>query len=477
MGNEVQLFQDGEGLAVVGDETAVGQFLAALEQPGREVTAKRLAPIIRTVGNAGEAAGPALQTLVDAQTTVGQWVKLTPESAAKLSGAGLMKGSTLSSNRAVVVGAKGQTEHILEIVKGSGNLGPAALLASPAALPVVAGLMAQLAMEQALDEITDYLAAINEKVDDIIRAQKDAVLARVIGVGQVLDEAMLIRQSVGRVSEITWSKVQTSSQIIAETQSYALRQLDAIADKLESKTSIPDLAKAAKQSETQVQEWLAVLARCFQLNEAMAVLELDRVLDAAPDELEQHRQGLLEARRQRRARIVKSTEHLITRMDDAAARANKKVLLNPVASPQVVKSDQKVVGTVSQFHNLLGITPNYQATSAKRWAEAVAEVKDGAIKTGAQGIKKAQKLGTDSIEQAKKATDAVASEITSAHYSALDATGQLLIGLGEKARKKRSSEPNPRPQAGELPIAGVSESVLLGQSVDDDGERDDGEPE
>jgi hypothetical protein len=467
--NEVQLFQDGEGLAVVGDESAVGKFLAALEQPSREVSAKRLASVIRVAGNAAEAANPALQTIMESPAPVfGRYVKLTAESAQKyaegLKTGSMMAGPTGDSVRAVVMGPKG-TDHLLQIAGDPSKLGAAAMLATPAALPIVAGLLSQLAMEQALDEITEYLATINEKVDDIIRAQKDAVLARVIGVGQVLDEAMLIRQSVGRVSEITWSKVQTSSQIIAETQSYALRQLDAIADKLESKTNIPDLAKAAKQSETQVQEWLAVLARCFQLNEAMAVLELDRVLDAAPEELEQHREGLLEARRQRRARIVKSTEQLIARMDDAAARANKKVLLNPVASPQVVKSDQKVVGTVSQFHNLLGITPNYQATSAKRWAEAVAEVKDGAIKT-------AQKLGNDSIGQARKATDAVASEIAGAHYSALDATGQLLIGLGEKARKKRSTSPISSPQIGELPTGEVSESRLPGEDTIDDAESD-----
>jgi len=34
---------------------------------------------------------------------------------------------------------------------------------------------------------------------------------------------------------------------------------------------------------------LAVLARTFQLQDGVAVLELDRVLDASPDELDNHR--------------------------------------------------------------------------------------------------------------------------------------------------------------------------------------------
>ena len=158
--------------------------------------------------------------------------------------------------------------------------------------------MAQLAMQQTMDEITDYLATIDEKLDDVLRAQKDAVLADMIGVDLVIEEAMTIREQVGRVSEVTWSKVQATSTTIARTQAYALRQLDALAEKLERKTKIGDLAEAAKEAEAKVQEWLAVLARCFQLQDAIAVLELDRVLDAAPDELDRHRLALRTAARQ-----------------------------------------------------------------------------------------------------------------------------------------------------------------------------------
>jgi hypothetical protein len=101
---------------------------------------------------------------------------------------------------------------------------------------------------------------------------------------------------VGRVSEVTWSKVQNSSATILETQGYALRQLGGLAEKIEQKTKVGDLAKTAKEAEAEVQKWLAVLARCFQLHDAIAVLELDRVLDASPDELDRHRLGLRAAR-------------------------------------------------------------------------------------------------------------------------------------------------------------------------------------
>ena len=110
--------------------------------------------------------------------------------------------------------------------------------------------MAQLAMQQAMDEITDYLATIDEKVDDVLRAQKDAVVADMIGVDLVIEEAMTIREHVGRVSEVTWSKVQATSQTIARTQAYALLQLDALAEKMENKSKVGDLAKTAKEAES-----------------------------------------------------------------------------------------------------------------------------------------------------------------------------------------------------------------------------------
>src|SRR6187455_2392043 len=98
--------------------------------------------------------------------------------------------------------------------------------------------MAQYAMQPQVDEIADYLAKIDAKVDDVLRAQKDAVLSEMIGVEMLIDEAVVVRDTVGRVSEVTWSKIQNSASTIARTQAYALRQLEAIADKVERTAKI-----------------------------------------------------------------------------------------------------------------------------------------------------------------------------------------------------------------------------------------------
>lgn len=74
-----------------------------------------------------------------------------------------------------------------------------------------------------------------------------------IGAGPDIDEAMAIREHAGRVSEVPWSKVQATSATIARTQAYALRQLDALAEKMEHTTKIGDLAEMAKEARSKVQ--------------------------------------------------------------------------------------------------------------------------------------------------------------------------------------------------------------------------------
>src|SRR4051812_11611530 len=326
---DIQLISDGDGLAVIGNATAVDRFLAAEGLPSRDLGLKRLHSVLKTGSGIAQAGS-------EIATQSGRWVKLTKESAEKKSKHPLMKGSRPDVNRAVLT-ENGKITGLLELVKSPGSG-----LTNPALLSGAAGLMAQLAMQQTMDEITDYLATIDAKLDDVLRAQEDAVLADMIGVGFDIDEAMTLREHGGRVNEVTWSKVQGSSATIARTQAYALRQLDALAEKLERQTSVGDLAETAKKAEAKTQDWLAVLARCFQLQDAIAVLELDRVLEVAPEDLDGHRLGLKAVRQKRLETITQATEGLLARLDAAAGTANAKVLLNPLQSPAIVRAREHV---------------------------------------------------------------------------------------------------------------------------------------
>ncbi|QFG27135.1 hypothetical protein F7P10_18295 [Actinomadura sp. WMMB 499] len=391
MDDEIQLISDGDGLAVIGDRTAVEDFLLSSGLPSKDLGLQRLGPVLGT----GAAVAQAGSLVAE---NSGRWVKLTKESAQAIEKYGLRKSSKSGLSTGVLKGHKGQIRGFVEFAKAPGSL-----LRNPAALAGAAGIMAQVAMQETIDEITDYLAAIDEKVDDVLRAQKDTVLSRMIGVGLVIEETMILRKARGRVDEVMWSKVQGAPTTVADTQAYALRQLDALTEKLEHKTEIGGLAKAARDAEAQGREWLAVLARCFQLQDAIAVLELDRVLDASPEELDGHRLGLKTAREERLELISRTTEHLMARVDAAADRANAKVLLHPAKAPAVVQSSNVVSTAIVDFHERLGIERARQSAEARRWAEAAKEVRNKALETGADRVDAAKRLGNGTLDRAKTA--------------------------------------------------------------------------
>lgn len=410
MDDEIQLISDGDGLTVIGSAKDVENFLASEGLPSKSLGPRWYKSVFATGAAVAEAGS-------EIAANSAHWVKLTPKSALLLKKYGLRESAKTGLSTGVLKGQKGQIKGFLEFAHA-----PRSLLSNPATLANAGKFMAQVAMQQTMDEITDYLAAIDKKVDDVLRAQKDAVLARMIGVGFVIEEAMTIREKRGRVDEVTWSKVHAAPATIAETQAYALRQLDALAENMERQTKIGDLATMVKEAEGIIREWLAVLARCFQLQDAVAVLELDRVLDASPDELNGHRLGLKAARQGRLEHISRSTETLLARMNAAAGVANAKVLLHPTASPAVVQSSNQVATGVHDFHVRLGIESGGDSSEARRWTEAALEVRDRALEKGVNGVGAARSLGNETLDRANSVKN------------------KLSSGIAERARRLRGND-------------------------------------
>ncbi|MDE0775112.1 MAG: hypothetical protein OSB43_02395 [Nocardioides sp.] len=384
--NEIQLVADDYGLAVFGSTSAVERFLASEGLVGSEPSAKglglgRLRGLLSTGSVAAQAGS-------EVSANAGRWVRLSEESAKAMKKYGLRESSKTGLSTGVIRGEEGRVKGFVEFARGPGTS-----LTNPAVLAGAAGIMAQLALQQTMDEITDYLQRIDTKLDDVLRAQKDSVVSRLVGAGLAIDEAMTVSQARGRVDEVTWSKVQNLSTTIAEVQGYALAQLDALATKLESAGKVSDIASATAAAVASTQEWLAVLARTFQLQEGLDVLELDRVLDASPDEVDDHRRGLGDARRKRLTDIGAATERLLDRMATAAGTANEKVLLHPSASPKAVRASEVASGSILDFHDLLGLQSSRQPVELRRWSSAAGDARDRAIETGAEGFGRARRTG------------------------------------------------------------------------------------
>jgi hypothetical protein len=381
-GDEIELVSDGTGVAVLGKPGAVERFL---ESMGLSSAAVEL-PKLQTIYSKGASLA---QKGAEISADSGRWLKLTEESKAKMDELGGLMDTTTPGVKHAMLGQRGSIKKWLQV-----ETGPGALATNPAMLSGAAGVMAQLAMEQAMAEITDYLVRIDEKLDDVLRAQTNQVLAKMDGVSLAVQEAMSVRATVGRVSDVTWSKVQSSSATILETQGYALRQLSDLTEKLEQKSKVDELAKVAKQAEVEVDKWLTVLARCFQLHDAVAVLEIDRVLDSSPDDFDQHRIGLQTARQDRLELITRSTASLVDRMNAAAVKANAKVLFNPMQSPAIVKASNHVATDVNEFHGVLGLTSDHQGSDARKWSEAAGESWDKVLVTSAAGLDATKSLGS-----------------------------------------------------------------------------------
>lgn len=396
MGSEIELVSDGDGLAVIGSTSDVERFFL---HSGLDTVPSRNLDLHR-FWSASSTAGAAVQIGIDIAENSGRWLKVDAKSAEAIREYGLMPTKTPGVSHAMI-GQPGNIKQWIQISKGP------SILSGPFALTALSTMMQQRAMQQQMDEIVEYLELINEKVDDILRGQKDAVLADMIGVDLIIEDALTVRDEVGRVSEVTWSKVQATSQTIARTQAYALRELDAIAEKLQRKADLGDIARATRDAEPKVREWLAVLARAFQLQDGVSVLELDRVLDSSPEELESHRLGLVKARQNRLERIGRSTAALLTQMDETVQKANAKVLLHPVDSPAAVKSSNTVAAEVHDLRGRLGIEASHEAADAKRWGQAASEALDKVRVSTTESAVAARRRGEQTFDRAAEVFRAV----------------------------------------------------------------------
>ncbi|MGD7732391.1 hypothetical protein ACQCX5_05435 [Propionibacteriaceae bacterium G57] len=428
------MVSDGDGIAVVGNPQDVDRFLleSGLDKsPSRELDVQRLRSFAAT-------GGAAVQVGADIAANSGRWVKLTTDSARAVNKFGLMPTKTPGVSHAMI-GKPGDIQQWIQIART-----PTVLLQGPFAFAAISTMMQQQAMQQQMDAIVEYLQEINEKVDDILRNQKDAVLADLIGVDLIIEDALLVRDQVGRVSDVTWSKVQGASMSLARTQGYAVRQLDGIAEKLAKHADLGDVAKATREAEPQVREWLAVLARTFQLLDGAAVIELDRVLDAAPEELDNHRLGLIAVRENRLEVIGRSTERLLLQMDETVKRANSKVLFNPFNSPAAVKSSNSVASGVLEFRGKLGIESGHEASDARRWGQAAGEVRDRMLASAADARERASDVfravdtDGDGVPDKRRIT-AAADE---AGAAIADAASGVAGAFGSLFKRRETAGPN-----------------------------------
>lgn len=359
MADEVELVQDGEGLAVVGEQGAVKRFL---EQAGLWAASQDLG--LEGLGSVLDIAPGVAEAALSASSTAGRYVKLTEESARDIRELGLVPTKTDGISYAMV----GQPGSIAKWVRI--ETGVTSWLTNPAILSGAAGIMAQLARQQEMKELRRLLESIDSKLDDIRRQRRDEVLAEMDGARMAIDEAMNQREHDAD-RETTWGKVEHTKETVFKVEANALREIAALSNKVDKDASAGKLRKTAEEIAKKAAVWLAVLASCFQLEDQHAILELDHVRATAPSKLDAHRLSLDKARSERRDKVVKSTVQLMRRLDEAGGAARESVLLHWREAQAVVDSVNTVGRQIDQLYAPLGIEPQRAPLTAPGWGEAL----------------------------------------------------------------------------------------------------------
>ena len=256
----VSIIQDEQGITFLGDAGVIDLWLKSEGFDSKAFKAKA----VQTVSMASKGAQKASDAMVES----GRWVKLTKESAELVAKYG-KNGKKGALQAGVVRQPNGRIIKHLKFTQ-PGQLNPAMLTG-------ISGVMVQMALEQAVSEITDYLKDIDAKLDDLLRDQKDQTVSKLAGISHMIDETMLIYQQVGSISETTWSKVSSCPQDIATIQAYAIAKIKGLTEKVEREQDPKQIRPLTQQIRQEIHQWLGMLASAVKMQDQVSCIELARV--------------------------------------------------------------------------------------------------------------------------------------------------------------------------------------------------------
>lgn len=369
---EIQIISDGDGMAVMGKPELVAAFLADVEVgESADIPKGRMSSLLSSLATGSEAASAVAENS-------GKWLKLDDASAQALKKYGQSFSQKNGLMYGVVRGEKGQIAKHLQFVPSASSL------ISPAMLTGVAGIMAQVAMEQQMSEITGYLQSIDKKLDAILQDIKDSLLAELEGIDATIDEAMNLRESIGRVTDVSWSNIQGSGRAIARIQSKVLRRLRNLADSLDIEASVGDRLKVIQEAEIELTSMLGALAETIRLQDAFNILALDRVMDIEPEDLETHRQVLQRTRDERLGKISEVTSSLLERIQQAGVVTNSQRIRSAIKAEKLLTRSNDAASGLVTAQKALGISTEVRALEGQSWWGAVRGVRDDTVDAAKQ---------------------------------------------------------------------------------------------
>lgn len=383
--DDVQVYSDGDGIAVFGEESQVdaflerwkGDVLAAFPKENYSASVRNISTISRGIG--------------EIQAQSGKWLKLSDESAALLKKAGPSFSKKNGLMYGVVRNPKGQLMGHLQFTKA------AIFVPGPHTFIAAGAVLAQVAAEQQMKEISKHLESIEDKLDYVLKDLKGSLFAELEGATASIDKAMVLREETGRVNEVTWSQVQGVQSSIYLIQSKALRRLMNLADTLEADASVADRLTAIGGVEGELTDLLAALSETFRLQDAFYIVELDRVMETDSDDLESHREAVQRSRKERVEKVTEVTTQLLERIY-ASGKVSRTERLRMLKKPELlIEKCNSAANEVVQTQVLLGADTTLEELESQTWTDALREVRDGALNT----TRKWGESAADGINEAK----------------------------------------------------------------------------
>ena len=361
----VTIIQDEQGIVFLGDAGTIDLWLKDEGFDSKAFKAKA----VQTISSASKGA----QAAGNAMAESGRWVKLTKESAELVAkyGKTCKKGPFQAG---VVRQPNGRIIKHLKFTQ-PGQLNPALLTG-------VSGVMAQMALEQAVSEITDYLKEIDAKLDDLLRDQKDQTVSKLAGISHMIDETMFIYQQVGSISATTWSKMSGCPQDIATIQAYAIAKIKGLTEKVEREQDPKQVRPLTQQIRQEIHQWLGMLASAVRMQDQVSCIELARVCQEEPEQLEAYKKGIVLARNKRLAEIEQSLNALGRQLETKAGIVSGKVLLNPYSSPHAIANIESITSDLNAFASTLQLEHiHLRVEDGPTWIEAAGKAVDDTGKT------------------------------------------------------------------------------------------------
>jgi hypothetical protein len=360
----VELVSDGENLLVVGeDRRSVEAFLRArgLLEKAREVGRHQLVPALRSSAD-------ALKTISDAVAESSLWLKVTPESADAIKEFGL----TDSSVPGVAYAMAGTRGGIKEWIKV--DTFARTHVANPGVLSGAAGVLSQAARQQEAAQLRELLESLDQKLDQVIRGQKDEILGDLAGIERQIRVTRRRLDVEGDIDALTWSTLFGTSVGLRQVQAKALLKLRGISDDLAGQERFGDLSQRLHQAKGEVQVWLSVVARCVTALDELAVLELDYCAVLEPHRLDARRATLDSERQDDRIELDEEIAVLLQRMDESARTANQNKLFHRRGVPKALDSIETARSLVRRVYDALGVEADWESIDPVQWRDALLQL-------------------------------------------------------------------------------------------------------